>query len=235
MWRAPKLHGLEAPTEFKKLIKKSIYFNRKGKLQGASTATIVQYSISLFIAWVSLSGIVIITTGLIFNSPPTAVANVLISLALLTTLLVWFVYWGWYDYQEAWYHFDDHNEIFSVTKRTKGNWETFEIPYDAVHEVEWSGGEFGYATIHASKFSFDTTRTGSERYASVTELWPHLARFDTNMINWPIILKCTECKREFGHHIGTAQCPFDNVILIDPEVKGRIDPEEMHPDDKSRV
>ena len=33
------------------------------------------------------------------------------------------------------------NKIFFVTKQKKEDWEVFEIPFDTVHMVEWSGGK----------------------------------------------------------------------------------------------
>ena len=90
-------------------------------------------------------------------------------------------------------------------------------------------------TIYVLGAKVDTNRMNEERFSSVTEIWHKLALFDSKMINWPISLECESCERKFGHHIGTAQCPFDKIMLIDPNVKGRIDPVEMHPDDENRV
>jgi len=45
-----------------------------------------------------------------------------------------------------------------------------------------------------------------------------------------------KCNRIFGHHQGTALCPFDeNEILIDDSIKGRIDPESVDMEDLKRV
>ena len=57
MWREPKLNDLDADTETKNLIAKSIYFNRKGVLREADRVTQIQYSIALLGMWIISSAI----------------------------------------------------------------------------------------------------------------------------------------------------------------------------------
>ena len=235
MWREPKLNDLDVDNETKNLIAKSIYFNRKGVLREADRVTQIQYSIALLGMWIISSAIMYVLLSFIFGFQNLNFFTFMIIFILISLSLFWYLNWGWFRYEEAWYYFDKKNKIFFVTKQKKDDWESFEIPFDTVHMVEWSGGKNGYASIRAGRFTFDTNRMNEERFSSVTEMWDLLALFDTKMINWPISLECESCERKFGHHIGTAQCPFDKIMLIDPNVKGRIDPIEMHPDDENRV
>ncbi|MFV2014024.1 MAG: hypothetical protein ACC656_01225, partial [Candidatus Heimdallarchaeota archaeon] len=78
-------------------------------------------------------------------------------------------------------------------------------------------------------------RDSEKRVSSVIEIWDKMARIDTRMKNWPIEMQCQQCQREFGHHIGTAICPFCKIALIDKKAKGRFDPLTQHDDDLDRI
>ena len=235
MWRIPNLNDLDVDKETKKLMAKSIYFSRKGVLRDAGNITQIQYSLALIGIWIISSAIVYLSLSFGFGFESFNFITFIPIIVLIGGSLVYFIKWGWYKYEESWYFFDIKNKIFFVTKKVKSNWEIFEIPFETIHVIEWSGEKNGYASIGAGRFTFDTNRMNDKRFSSVTELWENLALIDTKMINWPINLECESCNRKFGHHIGTAMCPFDNIILIDPNIKGRIDPIEMHPDDENRV
>jgi len=233
MWRQPRLHELDAPPEFVEQINESIYFNRKGSLTGADRYTILQYLLAILLSWIFVLALLALLSSLFFQFSP-LILIILAATSLLVSLSL-FIYWGWIKYEEAWYHFDRTDRILTVFKRNNGNWEAIEIPYEQIEEVSWSGGTNGYAIISAAGFDIPTNRADHERFSSVTELWSDLASFDQPMTNWPILLVCPVCDRQFGHHIGTATCPFDEVLLVDPSIKGRIDPTDLHPDDYRRL
>ena len=146
-----------------------------------------------------------------------------------------FYRWGFKNYKEAWYLFDQEDEIFTVIRNVADGWETIEIPYEEVDSIDWLNGGNGKAIIKSHNFEFETNRASEKRKSSITELWNALALIDTKMENWPVTLRCQNCTREFGHHIGTAQCPFCEIILEDTKSKGRIDPKGTHPDDVDRI
>lgn len=235
MWRAPKLQDVEAPSEFKELMNKSVFYNRKGELNNAGRYEVFQYTIAMVFLWLFSTVGLLVIFSLISPVLMSTIVRVIVSIVLFIAISAYFYWWGWLKYNQAWYHFNDDDMLFTIIQKQNDNWEMIEVPYEQVDQIEWSGGDNGFAIIHAAGLTFRTTRADSDRFASVTELWGQLAKFDTYMKNWPITLVCPVCDREFGHHIGTAMCPFDEVILIDPNTKGRIDRENLHPDDYYRV
>ncbi len=231
VWKEPKISEIKAPSHLIPKIRAAIYYNSPGRMVGADRSIITQYAVAVLVSVFMVVSILIILLPIPFNSGSVILASLFGS----GISLILFYRWGWHNYEEAWYHVDKENNLLSVIKKTKGSWEEIEIPFEMVSKVEWSGGKNGYATIHAGGIEVRTTRASTDRFASVTEMWSLLAEFDTLMSGWPLTLECSTCNRKFGHHLGTAQCPFDEVILTDTNAKGRIDPEEMHPDDYTRV
>ncbi|MCH8908216.1 MAG: hypothetical protein IH840_14095 [Candidatus Heimdallarchaeota archaeon] len=239
MWREPSqadLKQLNASIEIQDLIKHAIYWNKKGNLKDSSSAEILQTTvIASFIIFMSIIGLFALLDIINFPTSLTLVLKV-ISVLLIIGLSGWkFYLWGWIYYYESWYKFDDKDEILTVIRHTEEGWETYDIPYEEINSIDYSGGSNGRGIIKAGKFKFETARSLDKRASSVTEMWDNLARTDNKMNNWPISLHCQNCHRIFGHHIGTAVCPFCNIILIDPKVKGRIDPISLHEDDLDRI
>ncbi|MDH5402877.1 MAG: hypothetical protein OEY49_10335, partial [Candidatus Heimdallarchaeota archaeon] len=154
---------------------------------------------------------------------------------LLIILIRLFYKWGFSNYREAWYYFDEKEEILIVIRLVNKNWEVIEIPYEEIDEIEWNNDDNGYAIIKSYGMEFETNRSKDKRASSVTDLWGELARTSAKMTHWPIILICSKCDRKFGHHIGTAVCPWDETMLIDPKVKGGYEIKEAHPDDFDRI
>ena len=231
VWKEPNISEIDAPSHLIKKIRTAIFYNSQGKMDGADRGIITQYVVSTVVMTWMLLATFILLLPIEFNTTLFFVIAIFGSVISLTA----FYFWGWRNYSQAWYHIDTENKLFTVIEKKKKGWQEIEVPFEQVDRVDWSGGENGYAIIHAAGLEIPTSRTKSNRFASVTEMWPLLASFDTFMKGWPITLECSTCKRKFGHHIGTAQCPFDEMILNDPSTKGRIDPEELHPDDTTRV
>ncbi len=239
MWRQPKIHTIKAPPDCMKIIENGIYWNQKGNFEGSTLRYKLNYIFSYIIIWL-LFVIPTLYFVIKLNSVIFLYIMVFVYIATLISIAIWIYYWGWLEYREIWYLFNDKEQIFYATFEGKNGWELFEIPYEDIHEIEWIDGPNGKAFIHFSNMKFETNRALDKRRSSVTELWPTLARISgidkhNIMTNWPIYLECPNCNRVYGHHIGTAQCPFDDYILIEPGVKGRIDPEDIHPEDLDRV
>ncbi len=236
MWKEPKIHSLDAPTDIKEIISKSVYWNSKGALKGSPSLVIGTYSAIIFALWLFIaSTIYFILEGLQINNWLKIATQGMTMLGILISMFYYFYKWGWNNYREAWYNFDKENEIFTVVRKTMTGWETIEIPYEEIDSIDYLDGANGKAIIKSINFEFETNRARDKRRSSVTDIWDDLARTSTKMTNWPINLVCQKCKRKYGHHIGTAQCPFCRLILVDPQVKGRIDPQIQHPDDLDRI
>lgn len=237
MWKEPDEKSLEAPRDIAKLIRKSIYWNTNGKLNGAPRLLIIQYVFSIFILWAVSS---ILATSLIRSTFSNSSVSNSISFVLAVgsfVLIYRFLYiWGWKSYKEAWYLFDDKDEILSVIQKSVEGWEIIDIPYEEINDIEYVEGSNGKALIHSGSFEFETNRVLDKRATSVTDLWENLARIDTIMKRWPIKMTCQECHRDFGHHIGTAICPFCKISLLDINAKGfDHTPMTQHKDDLDRI
>lgn len=236
MWKEPDYLHLDAPQEIVDTIRSSIFWNSEGYLRGAPFISKFQY----FLVFTSILFfpcliIFIIFELMITNTIVNIIGQILIYIVIVSVYF-YFIKWGFYDYKEAWYNFDEKEEILIIIRKKSNRWETIELPYEEIDEINWSGdSQNGFAIIKSLNMKFYTNRSLDKRKSSVTEIWSKLARIDTDMKNWPIYLTCDTCKRVFGHHIGTAQCPFDDILLIDKNVKGRIDPEEIHPEDLDRL
>ncbi|MHA2251585.1 MAG: hypothetical protein ACXAD7_14570 [Candidatus Kariarchaeaceae archaeon] len=223
MWKEPKIHSLEAPTDIREKLRKSIYWNSEGMLSGSPMAMIIWYSTILIMIWLFFSLFIFyLAEQLGVKSWMILFIQVSFAIISLLVLTLQFYKWGWKSFQEAWYHFDKDNQIFSVIRKSRNSWEEIEVPYEDIDSIEYVDGDNGKAQINSMSFEFETNRAKDKRRSS-------------KMVNWPISLVCQKCKRKFGHHIGTALCPFCKIILVDPQVKGRIDPLEQHPDDLDRM
>ena len=119
MWREPKLNDLNADMETKNLIAKSIYFNRKGVLREADRITQIQYSLALLGMWIISSAIMYVLLSLLFGFQNLNFFTFMVIFLLVSLSLLWYINWGWYRYEEAWYYFDEKNKIFFVTKQKK--------------------------------------------------------------------------------------------------------------------
>ncbi|MHA2091879.1 MAG: hypothetical protein ACW98K_13580 [Candidatus Kariarchaeaceae archaeon] len=236
MWKKPKLHSIEAPKDIKDILQKSIFWNSEGALAGSPQIIIFMYGLVLILFWGALYSILSLALSSFLSK---SVLYFLILTTLLITALIiisyYFYQWGWMNYKEAWYYFDDTDEILTVVRLLKDQWEIIEIPYEEISEIYYTHGNNGKAIIRSMGFEFETNRAADKRESSVTDLWEKLARTDAKMNGWPIQLSCPNCHRSFGHHIGTAICPFCKIILLDDKVKGRIDPVQTHPNDMDRV
>lgn len=235
MWRQPRFEDLDAPEEMKATILDATYFNEKGNLRGADPWETVQYSIVTVVIAGFVFAIIWFMLGRVTFIAELTLLRFLVVIIAIVPIIYYFYFWGWLKYEEAWYLFDSENEILFVIRKPDDSWEMIEIPYEQVETIEWVGGSNGRAIINAAGFRLKTNRSREKRFSSVTELWSDLAKIDTSMITWPIELHCSNCDRRYGHHIGTAQCPFDNTLLEDPTTKGRIDPVARHPDDLDRI
>jgi hypothetical protein len=237
MWRKPELDKLIIPQEMKDLMKRSIYWNSTGHLVSASMVLKFQYSflIGVFGIFTSFIAYYAISSLLSFIPWLGISLGIIIALILFSLQIFFFYRWGWRNFREAWYYFNHKDELFVAIKETKEGWQEFEIPFEEISEVSWFDGPNGLAIIKVGNYEFETSRALVKNKSSVTELWDDLARIGAPMREWPIELICSKCKREFGHHIGTAVCPYDRTLLIEPNLKGRIDPEEIHPDDLDRI
>ncbi|OLS19043.1 MAG: hypothetical protein HeimC2_42900 [Candidatus Heimdallarchaeota archaeon LC_2] len=236
MWKEPEEKSLEAPKDMAKLIRKSIYWNTEGKLHGSPLLIVIQYLFIIFLIW-SVSSILLISLIQSISSN-SIISNALIILGLSSLILIlrFFYIWGWKTYSEAWYLFDDKDEILTVIRKSSEGWETLEVPYEEINNIEYNEGPNGKAIIQSGRFEFETNRALDKRATSVTDIWGNLARIDTRMTNWPIEMVCQKCKRHFGHHIGTAICPFCKISLIDIRAKGLdLTPMTQHKDDLDRI
>jgi len=232
MWKEPDEKSLDAPLEMKKLIRKSIYWNSEGKLHKSPMITIVQYTIIVFLFTMIVSLLLAsYIDSLITNDIISSIIEALFAVVIFGYSFWYFYQWGWKSYHEAWYHFDEKDEIFSVVRKSPSGWESIEIPYEEIYEIDYIEGHDGKAIIKSGPFEFETNRDSEKRASSVIEIWDKMARIDTLMKNWPVEMSCQQCKREFGHHIGTAICPFCKIALIDKKAKGRFDPVTQHDDD----
>ncbi len=159
---------------------------------------------------------------------------ILISL-FATITIIFYYYWGWKKTFEAWYYFDHENEIMFALIKSKSP-ILLEIPYEEIETIDWSGGSNGFAIIRTPIVSLKTERAKNKREGSITEMWSEIAKTRAPFQDWPYTLLCVSCNEEFGHHIGTAVCPFEeNIALIDPNAKGRHDPESISHEDLDRV
>lgn len=237
MWREPELDKLIIPNEMKDLMRKSIYWNSMGHLVQSSLTLRLQYLSLISVFGIFTSFIVYYAISSLLSPIPWLGISlgILLSLMLFSFEMILFYKWGWKNYREAWYYFDHKDELFVAIRETKEGWQEFEIPFEEITEVTWFDGPNGFAIIKVGSYEFETARALVKNKSSVTELWNDLARIGAPMRKWPVELICSECKREFGHHIGTAVCPYDKTLLIEPDLKGRIDPEEIHPDDLDRI
>ncbi|MCY3414998.1 MAG: hypothetical protein INQ03_25330 [Candidatus Heimdallarchaeota archaeon] len=235
VWKQPEISELDVNKEIKDLMNKGVYYNSEGNLADASLLLKLEYIFFSILTWIGLVAVIRFLLSLLSNGADLSLLIIVIASILFICIFVWLYIWGWRRYEQAWYHFDHLDELLTVIKDGKHGFEVFEIPYEDVHEIEWYDGPNGKAIIKAASFEFSTNRYLDKRLSSVTEMWDDLARINSKMVSWPIQLLCPKCYREFGSHTGTGICPFDEVILIDPKVKGRIDPEEIHPDDFDRL
>ncbi len=237
MWREPDLDKLIIPKEMKVMMRKSVYWNSTGHLVNSSMILKIQYSFLITIFGIFTSFIVYYASISIFSSIPWLGISLgaFLAFTLLSFEFIMFYKWGWKKIRESWYHFNHKDELFVAIKQTKEGWQEFEIPYEEILEVTWFDGPNGMAIIKVGSYEFETNRALVKNKSSVTEMWNDLAKTGVPMRNWPIELICSKCKQEFGHHIGTAVCPYDKTLLIEPNLKGRIDPDEIHPDDLDRI
>lgn len=231
--RTPKEIGVTG--EYAELMKKAIYYNSDGELSDSSLQYRIQYITVTTLIWIIL--IFIIRSFFLLFWSVTVVNIIILILAVVSypTFLFLLYLWGWKNYKEAWYYFDNKDEIFFVVQEGKNGWDIIEIPYEEIQKIEYVDGPNGKAVLYAANFQFATNRANDKRASSLTELWPELSKIGAKMISWPYTLYCPVCHRKFGNHTGTAICPMDEVILIDPEVKGRMDPEKIHSDDFDRL
>ena len=109
MWREPKLNELDGDTETKNLIAKSIYFNRKGVLREADKITQIQYSLALFGIWIMSSTIMYVLLSFLFGFQNLNFLTFMMIFLLTSLSLLWYINWGWYRYEQAWYYFDEKN------------------------------------------------------------------------------------------------------------------------------
>lgn len=236
MWKEPDEKSMDAPLDMKKLMRKSIYWNSEGRLHNSPFLTVIQYStiVLLLTLFVTLLGASYIDS-FISNDTLSSILGIILAISIFGGSIWYFYKWGWNSYREAWYHFDEKDEIFSVIRNSSAGWESIEIPYEEVHEIDYIEGIDGKAIIKSGPFEFETNRDSEKRASSVIEIWDKIARIDTHMKNWPIEMACQECQRQFGHNIGTAICPFCKIALIDKKAKGRFDPITQHDDDLDRI
>ncbi|MCE7735944.1 MAG: hypothetical protein GPJ54_13770 [Candidatus Heimdallarchaeota archaeon] len=236
MWKEPDEKSIDAPLDMKKLMRKSIYWNSEGKLYKSPFITIAQHVIVVFLfsLIVTLFGASYIDS-LISNNLASTTVEIIFAIGIFGVSFWYFITWGWKSYREAWYHFDDKDEIFTVIKKSKAGWESIEIPYEDVYEIDYIEGIDGKAIIKSGPFEFETNRDSEKRATSVIDIWDKIARIDSQMKNWRIEMSCQQCQRQFGHNIGTAICPFCKIALIDKKAKGRFDPATQHDDDLDRI
>ncbi len=237
VWKEKTTKEMRVAPEYAELIKKSIYYNSEGELADASMRYRLEYIIIYSTMWLFVILIMNSLINLSKLSNATKNTTIIIIAIISYTVMMYYLYrWGWKNYSEAWYSFDHDDEIFTVVRKEKGQWEILEVPYEEIHEISYSDGPNGKAIIKAAEFEFHTNRANDKRDSSITEMWADLSHINTKMSSWPYYLECPVCKRRFGNHTGTATCPDDkDVILLDTEVKGRIDPESMNKQDLDRV
>ncbi|MHA2033466.1 MAG: hypothetical protein ACW99A_06925 [Candidatus Kariarchaeaceae archaeon] len=236
MWKEPKEKSLDAPLDMKKMIRNSIYWNTEGKLHKSPKTTIIQSIIVIIVFALFLSFIIASAAeSLVGNNTISNILSIVFSLTIFGIFFWYFYKWAWNSYSEAWYNFDDKDEIFTVIRKSSSGWEIIEIPYEEIDQIEYIEGQDGKAVIKSGPFEFETNRDSEKRSSSVVEIWNNLARTDSIMNNWPIKMTCQKCNRQFGHHIGTAICPFCEIALIDQKAKGRFDPVAQHDDDLDRI
>lgn len=236
VWKEPTEKDLAAPKDIALLIRESVYWNSEGHLDKAPPLSIFQYSFTVFVGDTLILILFYVLFQVIgFSGGLLSSLVAILAIAILSISGYLFYQWGWKTYREAWYHFNDKDELFTVLRRNGRTWESIEIPYEEIDSIDFEQGPNGKALIISGQFSFETSRTKEKRFSSITELWPNLARMDRPMKNWPINLFCSVCRRSFGHHIGTAICPWDNIALLDVDAKGRFDPIEQNPEDLDRI
>ncbi len=224
------------PPEYKELYTKGIHILHRGNLRNADFVIKLQHAVA-WMGGVSLSYFVVqIVVQQLFGYDFASSFHIIAIPLLSLTGILTFYYWGWKQKYEVWIWLDHENEILNVLSLDKPP-SLFEIPFEEIQSIGWSGGKNGYAIIRTSAMDIRTNRSNEKNEGSVTEMWQSLAKigapFDEE---WPIILVCPECGETFGHHIGTATCPYDeNVSLYDVNSKGRMDPVEMAEEDLDRL
>ena len=124
--------------------------------------------------------------SIISNNTASSIIGYIFGLSIFSIAFWYFYKWGWNSYRESWYQFDEKDEIFSIIRKSNTGWESIEIPYEEVHEIEYIEGKDGKAVIKSGPFEFETNRDSEKRASSLTELWDKMARIDTRMNNWPI-------------------------------------------------
>lgn len=236
VWKEPEPHEIQVHPETLAIIKKSIYYNSEGVLSNSSFLLKFEYAIGASLVWFILTSIIYFLLSLMLSNTILNITAILFSIFSIVVLTYVYYKFGFKYYREAWYLFDEKDEILTVVRQNKTKeWEIIELPYEDIHEIEWYDGPNGKAIVKAAGFEFATNRAKDKRASSVTELWQNLAKINTRMRSWPYNLECPQCGKVFGNHTGTAICPFDDFILLDPKVKGRIDPIRQHPEDLDRV
>ncbi len=224
------------PTNFNQVRNKGIHISIEGYLRKADVWEKFRAALTTMVVFPSLGTIFINLLSFFLQSRNRTSYEFLgIFLVFFILGLGIFTYWGWFRKFSAWYLFDKENEIlFVLLKKTPP--VLLEIPYEEIMEIRWSGGQNGYAIIETPVGKFPTLRANEKKEGSVTELWVNIAGIEAPYSDWPITLWCPSCQRNFGHHIGTAVCPFDpEISLLDLETKGRHDPEGLSQEDFDRV
>lgn len=224
------------PPQFEDIRKKGIFISIEGNLRDAGIGETFRILIlTLILVPISLSIVVNFVFFLLFSKSMPNWLNLVLYVMTFVIMALIVYYWGWKKKFEAWYYFDHGNEIFYALINGK-NPTLMEIPYEEIEEIRWVGGNNGYAKIITSITSLPTERAMKKREGSSTELWSTLALIGAPFTEWPIKLWCPSCNRVYGHNIGTATCPFEpEIALIDPDVKGRHDPEGIAEEDLDRL
>ncbi|RMG21547.1 MAG: hypothetical protein D6732_27130 [Methanobacteriota archaeon] len=224
------------PKQFNQIKTRGVRIKIKGFLRNADTwekirATLLFVFIPPIVVSFLLNMILFLFSSYVLSQ--TQFLGVFLATFMIMGLV--FLYWGWYRTFNGWILFDKDNEILFVLVDKKFP-TLLEIPYEEIIGIQWVGGKNGYAKIETPVGSFPTERASEKKEGSVTELWEDLASIGAPFEDWPITLWCPSCNRSFGHHLGTAVCPFDpETALIDLETKGRHDPQGISPEDLDRV
>jgi hypothetical protein len=236
-YKEPNIYTLKAPYDIKEELSEAYYYYSKGEYTNASiseklfhftvylTPFYLSFILTLFVYYFITSHWLIVQSGILITS------------ILLLYGSYKFLDNGWFKVIEYWVKINQSEKLVTLIDRLSDNWNFYEIPFEQIDSIRWHGAPVnGRIEIIIGQLRIFTYPVGHHSDFSPTELWEYLASTEAEMVNWPIKLFCQKCHRIYGHHIGTATCPFDpNIILIEPNIKGRIDPEYFHSDDITRV
>ena len=235
-WKEPDIYTLKASSRVKDILRKSYYFGEIGSLREANwgeRATVLANYLLPYALFVFIGTFYSFFWGM--NSLVRILFFILLSIVFVYSIYRYY-YDGFKKFKEYWIKFDENEEVITYVTREGERWEVTDIPYESVEEVRYSGTTNGRIILKAPHTEIKSYRVNKKNPFSVTEIWDRFAKIDAPMNDWPFELRCMKCNRIFGHHQGTALCPFDeNEILIDDSIKGRIDPESVDMEDLKRV